>query len=153
MLGVMYENGEGVPQDYVQAHMWLNLSASSALPAAGTDPFARLMRAATKQNREGSAKIRDSIAAKIINLRLPRRRNWRVNGSPSQNGRPYLMAWGVRGSALSRTADLKFGPRPPSRAIRALPASEAGQKRDPPLPPSLVADTWQNEEGSRMEFP
>ncbi len=24
----MYENGEGVPQDYVQAHMWLNLAAS-----------------------------------------------------------------------------------------------------------------------------
>jgi TPR repeat protein len=29
-LGVMYENGEGVPQDYVKAHMWLNLAASRA---------------------------------------------------------------------------------------------------------------------------
>ena len=27
-LGIMYKNGEGVPQDYVQAHMWLNLAAS-----------------------------------------------------------------------------------------------------------------------------
>ena len=27
-LGVMYYNGEGVPQDYVQAHMWFNLAAS-----------------------------------------------------------------------------------------------------------------------------
>ena len=27
-LGVMYDNGWGVPQDYVQAHMWYNLSAS-----------------------------------------------------------------------------------------------------------------------------
>ena len=24
----MYYNGEGVPQDYVQAHMWFNLAAS-----------------------------------------------------------------------------------------------------------------------------
>jgi TPR repeat protein len=25
----MYDNGEGVPQDYVQAHMWLNLAAAN----------------------------------------------------------------------------------------------------------------------------
>ena len=35
-LGMMYGGGEGVPQDYVQAHMWLNLSASQ-LPALGKD--------------------------------------------------------------------------------------------------------------------
>ena len=27
-LGVMYTNGEGVAQDYIQAHMWLSLAAS-----------------------------------------------------------------------------------------------------------------------------
>ncbi len=27
-LGVMYHNGQGVTQDYVQAHMWFNLAAS-----------------------------------------------------------------------------------------------------------------------------
>ena len=27
-LGFMYANGRGVPQDYVQAHMWFNLAAS-----------------------------------------------------------------------------------------------------------------------------
>ncbi len=27
-LGVMYTKGEGVPQDYVQAHTWINLAAS-----------------------------------------------------------------------------------------------------------------------------
>ena len=27
-LGLMYSNGEGVPQDNVEAHMWLNLAAS-----------------------------------------------------------------------------------------------------------------------------
>ena len=27
-LGVMYAEGRGVPQDYVRAHMWFNLSAA-----------------------------------------------------------------------------------------------------------------------------
>ena len=27
-LGVMYDTGRGVPQNYVQAHMWFNLAAS-----------------------------------------------------------------------------------------------------------------------------
>jgi len=30
----MYESGEGVPQDYVAAFMWLNLSASTGDPQA-----------------------------------------------------------------------------------------------------------------------
>jgi TPR repeat protein len=25
LLGSMYQNGQGVPQDYLQAHMWFNL--------------------------------------------------------------------------------------------------------------------------------
>ena len=29
-LGVMYENGTGVPQDYARAYMWFNLSAASS---------------------------------------------------------------------------------------------------------------------------
>ena len=32
----MYANGHGVPQDYIQAHMWWNLSASRQ-----TDPVMR----------------------------------------------------------------------------------------------------------------
>ena len=28
-LGAMYNNGNGVPQDYVYAHMWYNIAASS----------------------------------------------------------------------------------------------------------------------------
>lgn len=35
-LGLMYERGQGVPQDYAQAHMWLNLAASRAHTAAAT---------------------------------------------------------------------------------------------------------------------
>ena len=27
-LGIMYDRGEGVPQDFVQAHLWFNISAS-----------------------------------------------------------------------------------------------------------------------------
>ena len=27
-LGYMYDNGEGVPQDYVSAHLWFNLAAA-----------------------------------------------------------------------------------------------------------------------------
>jgi len=27
-LGLMYANGQGVPQDFVQAHMWYNLAAA-----------------------------------------------------------------------------------------------------------------------------
>ena len=30
----MYDHGHGVPQDYVQAHMWYNLAASHAEDAA-----------------------------------------------------------------------------------------------------------------------
>jgi hypothetical protein len=35
-LGMMYAAGQGVAQDYVQAHMWLDLAASQ-LPALGTN--------------------------------------------------------------------------------------------------------------------
>jgi uncharacterized protein len=33
----MYQFGEGVQQDYVQAHMWFNLSAAQDWVAAKTD--------------------------------------------------------------------------------------------------------------------
>jgi TPR repeat protein len=29
-LGLMYRDGEGVPKDYVQAHMWFNLSSAAS---------------------------------------------------------------------------------------------------------------------------
>ncbi len=34
-LGGIYYDGRGVPQDYVQAHMWLNLAASRFPPGEG----------------------------------------------------------------------------------------------------------------------
>ena len=36
-LGVMYQKGRGVPQDYVQAHMWSNLAASRLSPGSDRD--------------------------------------------------------------------------------------------------------------------
>ncbi len=49
-LGVMYENGQGVPQDYVQAHMWLNLAASRFPPG---------------EDRDQSVKNRDHVAKRM----------------------------------------------------------------------------------------
>ena len=40
-LGFMYYNGEGVPQDYVQAHKWINLAASRTTLDAGDYRSAR----------------------------------------------------------------------------------------------------------------
>ena len=48
-LGVAYANGQGVPRDYVQAHMWFDLAAS------GT----------TGQNYELAVRRRDAIAARL----------------------------------------------------------------------------------------
>ena len=44
-LGVFYDNGLGVPQDRVRAHMWLNLAAMQGRESAATirDLVARLM--------------------------------------------------------------------------------------------------------------
>ena len=37
VLGLMYHDGLGVPQHYVQAHMWLNLAASRMPPGENRD--------------------------------------------------------------------------------------------------------------------
>ena len=48
MLGIMYQAGDGVPQDYVEAHKWFNLSAAWA-------PDADI--------RERAVKARDELAS------------------------------------------------------------------------------------------
>ena len=48
-LGVMYANGQGVPQDYVQAHKWVNLAASRT----------------TGEVAEKSRLLRDQLAEKM----------------------------------------------------------------------------------------
>ncbi len=49
-LGVMYQNGQGVTQDYVQAHMWYNLAASR-MPAG--------------DERDGAVKNRDLVEKRM----------------------------------------------------------------------------------------
>ncbi len=51
-LGVRYDNGQGVPQDYVQAHVWFNLAAARFL-------------ASETENRETAVRNRDRVAAKM----------------------------------------------------------------------------------------
>ena len=42
-LGLMYVKGEGVLQDYVQAHKWLNIAASRIVkPARGRETVIRI---------------------------------------------------------------------------------------------------------------
>ena len=48
-LGVMYQNGEGTPQDFVEAHVWFNLGAS------------RL----SGENRDGAVRNRDDVAGRM----------------------------------------------------------------------------------------
>lgn len=68
-LGYMYANGQGVPQDYVQAHMWVNLAASRE-----TDP----------ELRSAAVKARDSLAAKMTREQIARAqqlaRDWKPKG-------------------------------------------------------------------------
>ncbi len=49
-LGVMYTKGRGVPQDYVQAHMWYNLAAAGSPPG---------------EDRDSAAKNRDIVAERM----------------------------------------------------------------------------------------
>jgi hypothetical protein len=60
----MYETGEGVPQSYLQAHMWHNLAASRM----------------TGDRRDSSVRNRDIIAAKMTAERVAeaqrRAREW-----------------------------------------------------------------------------
>ncbi len=51
-LGGMYVRGEGVPQDYVLAHMWLNLAASR-------------FSASEAEKRDHAVKNRDLVAAQM----------------------------------------------------------------------------------------
>jgi TPR repeat protein len=44
MLGLMYDKGHGVPQDFILAYKWLNLAAARA-PARERDYFLRLRNA------------------------------------------------------------------------------------------------------------
>ena len=50
-LGIMYKNGEDVPQDYMQAQMWVNLAASH-------------------ERMSGAVEERENIASKMAPARI-----------------------------------------------------------------------------------
>jgi uncharacterized protein len=56
-LGMMYAEGQGLAQDYVQAHMWLNLAASQ-LPAL------------VKTKRNTMVDARDRVASDLVPFEL-----------------------------------------------------------------------------------
>jgi TPR repeat protein len=53
----MYAKGQGVPKDFVQAHMWFNLAASR-------------FDASQKEFRETTAQMRDEIAVKMTTAQI-----------------------------------------------------------------------------------
>jgi TPR repeat protein len=55
-LGVMYEHGEGVPKDLVQAHKWVSLAASSGRPKA-REVLTRMERDMTKKQQAEADKL------------------------------------------------------------------------------------------------
>jgi TPR repeat protein len=68
MLSLMYDRGEGVPQDYVLAYMWFNLSAADANAEAGeVAEIARRYGFELGEVRKAPLvkKYRDELAAKM----------------------------------------------------------------------------------------
>lgn len=79
-LGFMYYSGQGVPQDYVQAHMWVDLAASRFPPSA-------------KEDRDQASHHRDIVASKMTPEQIAEAqrlaREWkpkRTTQSPAPSG-------------------------------------------------------------------
>ena len=68
-LGFLYYHGQGVPQDYVQAHIWFNLSAAGLPPGKDLDSAA--------ENRDNVAKL--MTPAQIAEAQR-RAAKWRPSG-------------------------------------------------------------------------
>ena len=70
-LGLMYSNGQGVPQDYTQAYMWLNLAAAN-FPASDS------------RNRRGAIANREVMEGKMTRDQIIEAqklaREWRPQG-------------------------------------------------------------------------
>ena len=71
-LGAMYYLGKGVPQDYVLAHMWLNLAASQQ----------------TGEDRQLTVQVKDDLEKRMTREQINRAqrlaREWKPKGSGSQ---------------------------------------------------------------------
>ena len=58
-LGVMYRDGEGVPQDYAAAHMWLTLAAAQGFENAKSDRDIIARRMTHGQIEEATLLVRE----------------------------------------------------------------------------------------------
>jgi TPR repeat protein len=67
-LGLLYDKGEGVPRDIVEASKWLNLSTAAAPPSA----------------REARARIRDAVTTKMTRGEIARARLRALEWAPSR---------------------------------------------------------------------
>ncbi len=71
ILGGMYAAGQGVPQDYVQAHMWSNLAISRYLPG---------------RHRDFAVKFRDTVAAKMTPAQIAEAQGLAREWKPKREG-------------------------------------------------------------------
>jgi TPR repeat protein len=69
MLGLMYDKGQGVPQDYVIAYALLDLAVAGAGP-----------------EREHWARIRDAVASKLSLIERVRAQQLAFEGPPGGGG-------------------------------------------------------------------
>jgi TPR repeat protein len=67
-LGGMYAEGQGVPQEYVTAHMWLNLAAA-------------------KDGEDDAAKARDTIAKEMTREQLAEAQRLAREWKPKPEGK------------------------------------------------------------------
>lgn len=68
LLGFMYERGQGVPQDYVQAHLWFNLAA--------------------RQGDEKAARMRDELGSRMTSEQVAEANRLAVQWKPRLNLQP-----------------------------------------------------------------
>jgi TPR repeat protein len=65
-IGVMYDRGQGVPHDVVEASKWLNLATAGA----------------PRQAREARARIRDAVARKLTRGEIAQSRQRALEWTP-----------------------------------------------------------------------
>lgn len=105
-LGFLYNNGLGVPQDYVEAHIWLNLAASQLAgksreqAVAARDSLARLITPAELRDAQSRARVLHATQPKMRSV---------VQDSPYREG-----DWGI----VNPRVLYEEMPRYTSRAMR-----------------------------------
>jgi peptidoglycan hydrolase-like protein with peptidoglycan-binding domain len=113
MLGFLYSRGEGVPQDYVQAHKWFNLAASQGSEggAAARDEIARRMT--TEQVAEAQRLARAFVPQAQV----------QAAGGPAwappeaESGQPRAPSRDTVAQVQRALAELGYDPGPPDGAI------------------------------------